>query len=278
MNLVVKLGGAAGIDPTPLVRDIAQTCSRGVRPVLVHGGSDATTHLQERLGRPARFLRSPSGQTSRRTDREDVEAFAMATALVNRRLVERLLGEGVRAVGISGLDAGLVRGSRKSAVRSVEDGRVRIVRDQWTGRPVEVDPTPLEALRTVGCLPVVAPLMAGERGEMLNTDGDRLAAHLAAALRAETLVILTNVPGLLRDPRDEGTLVEHLPLCDLELGEALAQGRMHSKLLGAREALERGVRRVILADARVTEPLTSALEGRGTVLGEPLAQHVGGRG
>lgn len=277
MKLVVKIGGAAGIGGAALFDDLAAV-AQDQDLVLVHGGSDATTRLQAQLGRPARFLESPAGQTSRRTDRADLEAFAMATGLVNRRLVEGLLARGVAAFGCSGLDGGLVRGPRKSAVRAVENGRVRVVRDQWTGRPERVASRVLLDLQAAGYVPVVAPVIASEAGEMLNTDGDRLAACVAAGLGAETLVILTNVPGLLADPEREDTLVEHLALAELETRGACATGRMRKKLLGAREALENGVRRVILADARRERPLSEALEGAGTVLGDPFEARVGGVG
>jgi acetylglutamate/LysW-gamma-L-alpha-aminoadipate kinase len=104
----------------------------------------------------------------------------------------------------------------------------------------------------------------------LNVDGDRAAAALACAIGASTLVILTNVPGLLRDPEDPDSLVEYLGTHELDSAEEYSQGRMRKKVLGAREALEGGVTRVILADARRAAPITSALAGRGTVLGAPL--------
>lgn len=270
--LVVKVGGARGIGGAALLDDLAHhalhTHPGGM--IVVHGGSDRVTALQQRLGRPARFLTSPSGQVSRHTDREDLEAFAMATGLVNRELVEGLLEREVLALGLSGLDGRLVEGERKAAVRSVEDGRVRIVRDQWTGRPTRVDRELLDGLRNLGRLPVVAPLLAGPLGELLTTDADRLAASLAAAAGGATLVILTNVPGLLEDVEREDSLVPHIAADDLDAAMDLAQGRMRKKLLGATEALAGGVARVILADARLDQPLTAALAGRGTVIGAPL--------
>ena len=266
MTLLLKIGGAQGIDGGNVVEDIASLVAQGRQVVVVHGGSDATSTLQQELGRPARFLTSPSGHSSRRTDREDLEAFAMATALVNRRLVEALASKGVRAFGLSGLDGGLVRGPRKANVRAVVDGRVIVVRDQWTGRPAEVRGDLLAALLDVGFVPVVAPVIGGPRGEMLNADGDRLAAALAASLRAEDFVILTNVPGLLEDPGDEGTLVPHIRAVDFESFESLAKGRMRKKLMGAKEALGGGVRRIVIADARAENPLQRALAGHGTVI------------
>jgi len=268
--LVVKVGGARGIDLEPLLDDVAALDSAGTRLVLVHGGSDETNRLQERLGTPPRFLTSPGGQTSRRTDRETLEAFAMATALVNRRLVEGLQARDVAALGVSGFDGRLLRARRKDAVRAVEDGKVHVVRDEWTGRLEGVGTELLRHLLDAPVLPVVAPLAAGRDGEMLNVDGDRAAAAFAGALGAESLVILTNVPGILRDPSDRSSLVEHLGREELEAADTWAKGRMRKKVLGAREALEQGVRRVILGDAGRAEPVSSALRGLGTVLGEPV--------
>lgn len=279
MSLVVKIGGAAGIGTNaPLLEDLARVAAQQSQLAIVHGGSDATNRLQEQLGAPARFLESPSGQTSRRTDRSDLEAFAMATGLINRQLVEQLLGLGVRAFGCSGLDGGLVRGQRKAVVRAVENGRTRMIRDQWTGRPQEVDTSLLGALLGAGQVPVIAPLVAGAAGEMLNTDGDRLAASLAMGLKAETLVILTNVPGLLEDPERPDSLISHVPEAELERAENFAKGRMRKKILGAREALTGGVQRVILADARVANPVSSALAGNGTVIGAELGRLIGSVG
>jgi len=272
-RLVVKIGGASGIaTPTNggvLHDDIARHA--GDIDVLVHGGSDGATRLQERLGLTPRFLDSPDGQRSRFTGRAELESFAMATALVNRTHVERLLARGVRALGVSGLDGGLVRGARKEAVRAVESGKVVIVRDQWTGAPREVDGALLEGLVALGVLPVVAPLVAGERGEMLNTDADRLAAAIAVERRAELLVLLTNVPGLLADPADPSSLVPHIPADELDAHRRGVRGGMAKKLLAAQAALSGGVASVVIADARQPEPLTRALAGRGTVIGAPLA-------
>ncbi len=260
-----------------MLDDLAAQALHDPGMVVVHGGSDATTRLQAVLGRPARFLESPSGQSSRRTDRLDLEAFAMATGLLNRQLVEGLLARGVKAFGCSGIDGGMVRGPRKEVVRAVENGRVRLVRDQWTGRPQFVNASLLRSLLQAECLPVLAPVIAGEAGEMLNADGDRLAASVAAALKADDLVILSNVPGLLADPDRENSLIPHLGLSDFDTIGRCARGRMRKKLLGAREALCGGVKRVILADARRDRPLSRALQGEGTVIeGRSLVTSGGG--
>lgn len=274
MTDVIKIGGADGTDFEALVADIAREWHAGRRFVVVHGGSGETDRLTHQLGREPSYVTSPSGQPSRATDRQTLETFCMATALVNRRFVEALQGREVAAFGLSGLDGGLVRGPRKEATRVVEEvrgeQRVRILRGQWTGRPERVRAELLELLLERDLLPVVAPIIASPKGEMLNTDGDRLAAAIACALGAEDLVILTNVPGLLAEFPDESTLVAHVSTSELAHARSLAAGRMKKKIMGAEEALDGGVRRVILADGRVAEPLRAAWSGRGTVIGEAL--------
>ena len=275
---VVKIGGAAGVDLDALCRDIAARWHAGERLVLVHGGSDATNVLAEQLGHPPRMVVSPSGHTSRYTDRRTLEIFAMATAGINRELVERLQALSVPAWGLSGIDGRMLRARRKAAIRVVEDGRVRVLRDDWTGTVESADGELLRMLlRGVdgrGYLPVLAPLAAGENGEMLNVDGDRAAAVVAGALGAPTLLLLSNVVGLLRRFPDEASLVETLDLAELPEAMEFAKGRMKKKLLGAQEALARGVDRVIIGDGRRATPIADALNGRGTLIGVSTLAHA----
>jgi len=113
----------------------------------------------------------------------------------------------------------------------------------------------------------VAPQAISYESEILNVDGDRAAAAIAAALGADALVILTNVPGLLKDVEDEGSLIPEIPRAQAESYlERYAKGRMKRKVLGAVEALREGVGRVILADGRRENPVMRALEGEGTVI------------
>ena len=265
--IVVKVGGGAGIAYEPLCDDLATLTRAGQRFVLVHGGSHETNTLAERLGHPPRFVTSPSGYTSRYTDRVTLELFLMATAgKVNKLIVERLQHMGVNAIGLSGLDGRILQGQRKAVIRIIEDGKQKVLRDDWTGTVEQVNTDLLRLLLDAGLLPVIAPIAVSTIGEALNVDGDRAAAAIAAALGADTLVLLTNVPGLLRVFPDESTLVRHIPRADVEEYLPLAQGRMKKKILGASEALNQGVGRVILGDARVSEPVSRALAGEGTVI------------
>jgi acetylglutamate/LysW-gamma-L-alpha-aminoadipate kinase len=265
--IVVKVGGGAGIDYDALCADIAGLRVEGRELVLVHGGSHETNLLAERLGHPPRFVTSPSGYTSRYTDRETLEIFIMAYAgKINKLIVERLQRLGVNAVGLSGLDGRLLEGKRKAAIRIVEEGKQKVLRDDWTGTVERVNAGLIATLLEGGYLPVVAPLASSSEGEALNVDGDRAAAAVAAALGAEALLLLSNVPGLLRSFPDESTLIERIERSAVEEYLPIAQGRMKKKVLGASEALAGGVGRVILGDARVAQPISRALAGAATVI------------
>ncbi len=265
--LVVKLGGTEGVDFSAICRDAAGLLAQGARLILVHGGSSEASLLGERLGLPPKFITSPSGFTSRYTDRRTLEIFAMAVnGKINTLLVEQLQSLGVNAFGLSGLDGRLLQATRKEAVQSIENGKRRIIRDDYTGKIDSVQAGLLHTLLAGGFTPVIAPIAAGAKGEALNVDADRAAAMVAAALQAETLLLLTAVPGLLRAFPDESSLIRSLSKSKLPEALELAQGRMKKKILGAEEALAGGVGRVIIADGRVTQPITNALDGNGTVI------------
>ena len=267
--IVVKLGGAQGLDFSAICRDVLALLQQGQKLVLVHGGSAEANALGEALGYPPRFIVSPSGFTSRYTDRRTLEIFAAAVnGKVNTLLVEQLHMLGVNAFGLSGIDGRLILAARKDAVQSVENGKRKIIRDDYTGKIEQVNAALLLALLEAGCTPVVAPLAVSRAGEALNVDADRAAAMLAAAVHADTLVLLTAVPGLMRAFPDESSLIRSLPLSSLSEALGFAQGRMKKKVLGAEEALNGGVQRVVIADGRVENPITGALAGNGTVIGK----------
>jgi len=117
-----------------------------------------------------------------------------------------------------------------------------------------------------GLTPVIAPLAISSEGDALNVDADRAAAMVAGAVKAEKLILLTNVPGLLRSFPDESTLIPHLAAKDLEQALGFAEGRMKKKVLGASEALSLGVGCIIFADGRVEHPVLDALNGKGTTI------------
>ncbi|MGE5483434.1 MAG: [LysW]-aminoadipate kinase [Ignavibacteriales bacterium] len=271
LDLVIKVGGATGISYGGFADDLASIVrgrpGGGLRVVVVHGGSHEANTLGELLGKPARFITSPSGHVSRRTDREAMEIMMMAVAgRVNKILVEHLQRSGLNAIGLSGMDGRLLLASRKTAVKYVENGKTRVLRDDLSGKVEKVNAPLVSMLVDAGCVPVVSPLAISLAGEPLNVDADRCAAAIAGAFRAERLIILSNIPGLLRDPSDTGTLVRLIPARSLAAFEQYATGRMKKKLVAAAEALEGGVEEVVIGDARVERPVRHAMSGGGTMI------------
>ena len=264
MTLVVKIGGSPGATTANIVCEIAKCVAQGERIVVLHGGSDLTNALSERLGHPARMVTSPGGMVSRYTDSETLRVYAMAVAgQINTELVACLQQQGINALGLAGVDGRLLLAKRKSIVRSLTpEGRLQILRDDYTGQVEQVNDRLLRQLLDDGYTPVIAPLALSREGERLNVDGDRAAAAVAVALQAEALVIMTNVPGLLADPGDDTTLIRNIPAERIADFAEYAQGRMRKKLLGAQEAIQGGVPRVCIGSISLLE----VLNGVGTTI------------
>src|SRR5256712_8276300 len=197
--MVVKVGGAEGNDIDNVLIDLAPRRDY----VLVHGGSNEVDRLAEALGRPTRYITSPSGVVSRYTDKETMEVFTMALAgKMNTAIVARLQSLGAPAIGLSGVDGGLIRGHRKEAVRAVDNGRVLLVKDDHSGTVDEVNAGLVQLLFDAGYVPVVCPPGVTPRGELINTDADRVAGLVAAAPEGVPTLPFLNIPRLLREPRE----------------------------------------------------------------------------
>src|SRR5256885_1475389 len=242
LRAVIKAGGSRGVD-RDAVADLVASVARQDEIVLVHGASAETDRLAEAMGVPQEKVISPSGHESRRTDRRTLEIFAMAALGVENFLyVEKLQQRGIDAVGLSGISGRLLV-ARKKDVRSVQGSKTVLLRDDYTGKVEAVNLPLLTQFVGPGRVPVVAPLALSTENEALNVDGDRVAAAIAVAIDADALIILTSVPGLLRDVNDPTSLVGETTLAE---AETLATGRMKVKILAAREALEGGVDEVVI--------------------------------
>ena len=265
--IVVKLGGTEGVNFSSICQDAAELVQQGKQLVFVHGGSAEANALGESLGTPPKMITSPSGYTSRYTDRRTLEIFLMAVnGKINSLLTEQLHMLGVNAFGLCGLDGKLLQATRKDSIQSVENGKRKMIRDDYTGKIENVNSGLLWLLLAAGYLPVIAPVAVSEMGEALNVDADRAAAMVASALKAETLILLTAVPGLMKNFPDESTLIREMSQGQLAVASEAAQGRMKKKVLGAEEALKGGVGRVVISDGRIQNPISNALSGNGTVI------------
>lgn len=268
--LVVKLGGGADLDATNLLAELATLDEPWI---LVHGGNAELNALSERLGHSPRFVTSPSGHTSRVTDAQTMALIQMAyRGRINNDLVLRLQRLGCNAVGLSGVDGRIWQASRKEAIRVVENGKKFLLRDDLTGKIHSVNTHLLQLLLDGGYRPVLTLPALGDAtpgnadAAALNVDGDRAAGMVAAAMGARALVILSNVPGLLRNIADPASLVTTMRADPEDPNLAYAEGRFKKKLLGAMEAIHGGVGQVIIGTAHGETPLAAALSGKGTVM------------
>jgi acetylglutamate/LysW-gamma-L-alpha-aminoadipate kinase len=265
MTVVVKIGGARAVNPEGALSDIAAIAQSNTNVVVIHGGSTAVDDTLDRVGIDPEYIETPAGVVGRFTDAETMDVFKMAMAgLVNTDLVVGLREAGANAVGLSGVDGGLLTGKRKSAVRIVENGKKKIRRGDHSGRIQTVNVDLLTALLDDGYMPVASPPMLADDGVAVNTDADRASAAVAGALGA-TLVSLTDVEGVYSDPADASTLIERVTTSEeyAELDTA-AEGFMTRKVMAATEALEDGAAEVIVADANADTPVSAALTGGGT--------------
>lgn len=260
---VVKVGGE--VPPGPVCGDLGEVLPRAV---LAHGGAPQIAELAASLGVRSRTIRSPDGLTSRHTDPAMLDVVTLALAgRAKPRLLRALSLAGVPAVGLTGLDGGLLRARRKAALRAVTgDGRTVVVRDDHSGRLTSVRPEVLHTLLSGGFVPVISPPAMDEDGAPVNVDADRAAAAVAVALGAKRLVLLMSRPGVLRDPDDPSSVLAALAVPRAGRMPYAASGGMHRKLIAGRDALLGGVPEVIISDGRVDGPVGAAISGAGTRL------------
>ena len=266
--IVIKVGGGKDLNVEAIVADIAALRAAGQEFLLVHGGAETTNEVATALGHPPEFVTSESGYVSRRTDRRTLEIFEMVyCGQLNKMWVEKFQQAGVNAVGLSGLDGRVFEGTRKDTLRIRVEGKRMVLRDDWTGTVERVNVDLLKLLLSNGYFPILTPPGSSDKGEAINVDGDRASAMVAAAFQADALIILSNVPGLLRNFPDEGSLITEIPRAKTESFMQYAEGRMKKKVMGAVEAINEGVRKVIFADGRIDQPISKALAGGGTQIG-----------
>lgn len=275
--LVVKIGGARAVDPAGVIEDLAHIAAAGREVVVVHGGSTAVDNTLEAMGTEPEYVETPAGVSGRFTDEETMEVFSMVLpGKLNTDLVTDLRAAGVNAVGLSGVDGGLITGPRKSAVRVLEDGKKKIRRGDHAGKPESVNVDLLTSLLADGYVPTVSPPMLADDGTAANADADRVAALVAAKLGAE-LVLLTDVAGVYEDPDDPETLIDTVSTpSEFDALEAAAEGFMSRKVHATKEALTGGAAGVVVSDATLRKPLLAALEGHGTWISADAVAEIGG--
>jgi len=258
--VVIKYGGNAMINEdlkNKVMRDIVLLWLVGVKVVLVHGGGPEITDLMDKMGKKAEFVGG-----LRVTDKETVDIVQMVLAgKINKSLVNLLEKYGGKAMGISGIDADLIKAKPKSEALG------------YVGDITEVNPEVISDMLDKGYIPVVSTIARDEEGNTYNINGDTAAAAIAGALKAERMIMMTNIRGVLMDKNDPNSLVAELKISEAVslMNSGIIDGGMIPKIDCCIEAIHRGVKHAVIIDgckpdSIILELLTN--EGDGTMITE----------
>ncbi len=256
--VVVKYGGNAMVNEQlkqQVMEDIVLLWLIGVKVVLIHGGGPEINELMDKLGKKPEFVNG-----LRVTDKETVDIVQMVLAgKVNKSLVTLLQMKGGHAVGLSGMDGGIIEATMK-------DERLGYV-----GRITKVRTKPITDLLEKNYIPVISTVASDHEGHTYNINGDTAAAYIAGALGAERLIMMTDIAGILRDKDDPATLIPEVTVSGAEAlkAEGVISGGMIPKVDCCIEALREGVKNVIIMDGRIPHSILMELltdEGAGTMV------------
>ncbi len=256
--VVIKYGGNAMINEQlkqQVMEDIALLWLIGVKVVLVHGGGPEISETMKRLGKQAQFVNG-----LRVTDKETVDIVQMVLAgKVNKTLVNLLQMKGGHAVGLSGIDGGIIEATMKDEALG------------YVGKITRIRTQPITDLLEKNYIPVISTVASDRQGNTYNINGDTAAAYIAGALNAERLIMMTDIAGILRDKDDPGTLIPALTVNEAKklFDEGVISGGMIPKVDCCIEAIGKGVKHVVIMDGRVPHSILMELltdEGAGTMV------------
>ena len=255
--IVVKIGGSIveGLHSTAL--DDIKNIIKKDKLVFVHGGGKEVTNIASKLDKEQRFIVSPSGVKSRYTDKETANIYTMVmSGKINKAIVGMLLRQGVKAVGITGIDGSLLKAHRKKKLIIInEKGRKMAVDGGYTGKINSVDPSLIHILLDQGYTPVISPIAISEDFDFLNVDGDRAAAYIAAGLKAYMVVFITDVTGLILEDK----LVTNITLEEANAALSKIGFGMEKKIIACKEAIQMGVTETVIASGKVEYPISAAI-------------------
>lgn len=260
-TVVVKYGGNAMINPElkqAVMSDIILLSLVGIKIVLVHGGGPEISSMLGKLGIESKFVNG-----LRYTDSDTAEVVQMVLAgKTNKDLVSLIGVSGGKAVGLCGIDGAMIKAEKKS------DGKYDY---GYVGEIISIDPSPIKKVIEEDYIPVIATVGVDEKGQVYNINADTAAAEIAAALGAENIITLTDIPGLLRDVNDPSTLIPEIHVDEVaELIESgIISGGMIPKMLSCEKAVRAGVKKAVMIDGRIPHSILIEMfsnEGIGTLM------------
>ncbi|MES2353384.1 MAG: acetylglutamate kinase [Pseudomonadota bacterium] len=245
-TIVIKYGGNAMTEQSAkegFARDVVMLKLVGMNPVVVHGGGPQIGDMLAKMGKKSEFI-----QGMRVTDQETMNIVEMVLAGLNQEIVTLINQQGGKAIGLTGKDASFVR-ARKMLLKS-ETNRNEILDIGFVGEVAAIDPELIALLDSRDFIPVVAPIGVGENGESYNINADLVAGKLAETLRAEKLVLMTNIAGVMDK---SGKLLYHLTSQQVDgmIEDGTISGGMLPKIAGALDAVKNGVKTAHIIDGRV---------------------------
>ncbi len=264
-TFVIKYGGAAQVKEElkeSFAKDIVLLNFIGIRTTIVHGGGPKISAMMEKMGKKPTFI-----QGQRVTDEETMNIVEMVLGgLVNKEIVSLINNHGGKAVGLSGKDGGLIKAKRKIIKKASNEGEEEIIDLGLVGEVTGVDPQIIISLSKEGFIPVISPVGSSSKGETLNINADYVAASIAASLKAEKLIILTDVPGIMDKNEKIISTVKKSQVKKL-IDEGIVSGGMLPKVQSCVKAIEGGVSKAHIIDGRVPHCLLLEIftkEGIGT--------------
>ncbi len=255
--VVIKYGGNAMIDEdlkTSVINDIVLLSLVGIKVVLVHGGGPEINEQLEKIGKEAKFING-----LRYTDQETMDVVQMVLCgKINKSLVQLVEKQGGKAIGLCGLDGSMIEAKELNK----ELG--------FVGDITNINTKPIYDALDAGYIPVISTIATGEGSTVYNINADTAAAKIAAALKAENLILMTNIKGLLRDVNDESTLISEVGISEVPklIKENIISGGMIPKIESCVEAIRRGVGRTFIIDGRIEHSILIEMftnEGIGTM-------------
>ena len=268
--IVIKMGGHAIVNPDimeKIVQDIVLLKFVGIHPIIVHGGGPEITEKMERMGKKSEFVAG-----LRVTDDETLEIARMVlVGNVNSRIVSLIGKHGGKGVGLSGSDGKLIMAKKMALQRVTVEGVETEVDLGWVGETEIINPEIIFILAGKGYIPVISPIATDEKGNDLNVNADTVAGDIAAALRAKKLISLTDVPGILRDPKNPETRISRIAFDEIEtlIKNNIINGGMIPKVKSSAAALKGSVGQVHIIDGSRPHSLLLELftdEGIGTMI------------
>ncbi len=256
--IVIKIGGSVvdGLHESTMP-DLKDVVSHD-KVILVHGGGKEVTSIAEKLGKQQKFVVSPGGIRSRYTDKETAEIYTMVmSGKINKEIVLMLQKNSINAVGLSGVDGAIIKAERKKKLVIIDErGRKVAIDGGYTGKITTVNSSLLHSVTDSGYVPVVSPVALSEEFDLLNVDGDRAAAYVAGSVKADRVIFMTNVNGLMMDNK----LVTRLSVSEAKKILPKIGFGMEKKVLACTEAVGMGVKEAIIASGQVSNPISSALK------------------